>query len=245
MVNVAQASRNLISVLSWILCLPACASIDRLNVIQKSSQTSPTQLYETGIPMTQTIDLPKPDLRGKITLEQALFKRRSIREYDQEPLTIDEIAQLLWAAQGVTGDSGRRTAPSAGNLQSLEIYVLTEEGFYQYLPMTHELEQRLNGDLHQSLSAAALDQECVLNAPAVFVIAAVFERLVNKYGVERSARYAHLEAGHAAQNLLLQATALGLAAVPAGAFRDAEVKKVLQLPADQQPLYLVPVGHPK
>jgi len=103
----------------------------------------------------------------------------------------------------------------------------------------------LCGDLHRELSAAALDQECVRNSPAVFVIAAIYEHLAPKYGEDRSRRYAHMEAGHAAQNLLLQAAALDLAAVPAGAFTDDRVKKVLQLPAGQQPLYLIPVGHQK
>lgn len=195
--------------------------------------------------MTENTILPIPVSQGKISLEEALAKRRSAREYRGNPLKNEEIGQLLWAAQGITGPSGRRTAPSAGNLQSLEMYVLTGEGLYQYLPQAHALKLHLSGDLHRELSAAALDQECVQNAPAVFVIAAIFGRLSPKYGEDRSRRYAHMEAGHAAQNLLLQAAALGLAAVPAGAFSDERVKEVLKLPGDQQPLYLIPVGHQK
>lgn len=195
--------------------------------------------------MTQTRILPKPLLQGKMTLEEVLARRRSVREYRGDQLTDAEIGQLLWAAQGITDPSGRRTAPSAGNLKSLEMYVLTGEGVYQYLPQAHALKLHLSGDLHLELSAAALDQECVRNASAVFVLAAIYEQLAPKYGEDRSRRYAHMEAGHAAQNLLLQAAALGLAAVPAGAFTDDRVKKVLQLPAGQQPLYLVPVGYPK
>jgi SagB-type dehydrogenase family enzyme len=195
--------------------------------------------------MTQTIILPKPDLHGKLSLEAALAKRRSVREYRPDPLQDKEIGQLLWAAQGITDPTGRRTAPSAGALLALELYVVTHAGMYQYEPQSHALVFHLDGDLRQKLSAAALDQECVLKAAAVFVITADYERLARKYGEERSQRYAYMEAGHAAQNLLLQAVALGLAAVPAGAFTDDQVKEVLQLPADQQPLYLIPVGYPK
>jgi len=195
--------------------------------------------------LTENTILPNPVSQGKMTLEEALAKRRSVREFRGDPLKDAEIWQLLWAAQGVTDPSGRRTAPSAGNLKSLEMYVLTGEGIYQYLPQAHALKLHLSGDLHRELSAAALDQECVRNASAVFVIAAIYGQLAPKYGEDRSRRYAHMEAGHAAQNLLLQAAALDLAAVPAGAFTDDRVKKVLQLPAGQQPLYLIPVGHQK
>ena len=114
--------------------------------------------------MTQTRILPKPVLQGKLTLEEALAKRRSVRDFRSDPLKDEEIGQLLWAAQGITDPSGRRTAPSAGNLQSLELSVLTCEGVYQYLPQEHALKQHLSGDLHLELSAAALDQECVRNA---------------------------------------------------------------------------------
>ncbi|OGO34635.1 MAG: hypothetical protein A2Z16_05870 [Chloroflexi bacterium RBG_16_54_18] len=141
--------------------------------------------------------------------------------------------------------SGRRTAPSAGALLALEMYVVTHTGLYRYERQAHALSLHQSGDLRQQLSTAALDQICVLKAAAVFVITADFDRLFTKYGKERSRRYAYMEAGHAAQNLLLQAAALGLGAVPAGAFSDVQVKEVLELPADQQPLYLIPAGYRK
>lgn len=202
-------------------------------------------MNEKQLSLGQTIALPEPQRMGSLSLEEALIRRRSVREYRPQALKLNEIGQLLWAAQGITDPSGRRAAPSAGNLQSLELYLLTAEGVYHYLPQEHALKALLTGDLHQQLSAAARDQESILNAPAVFVIAAVYGRLAPKYGEERSRRYAHIEAGHAAQNLLLQAAALGLAAVPAGAFNDLELKQLLQLPDEQQPLYLLPVGYPK
>jgi len=167
-----------------------------------------------------------------------------VREFSSTPLTLEETSQLLWAAQGLTHPAGYRTAPSAGALYPLEVYVVLPEGVYHYDPDGHRLDLHLSGDACPALYAAALRQDPIMDAPAVFVIAAVYERTAVKYGKERSPRYVHLEAGHAAQNLLLQAVALDLGAVPIGAFYDDEVKKVLALPQDQQPLYLIPVGHP-
>jgi SagB-type dehydrogenase family enzyme len=168
-----------------------------------------------------------------------------VREFTEDPLNLGELGQLLWAAQGTTHPDGYRTAPSAGALYPLEVYAVIQEGVYHYDPQGHRLSLHRQGDARSALHAAALQQEPVLEAPVVFVIATVYERTGKKYGVERGPRYVHLEAGHAAQNLLLQAVALGLGAVPVGAFYDDKVKAILALPADQQPLYLIPVGHPK
>ena len=156
-----------------------------------------------------------------------------------------ELGQLLWAIQGTTHERGFRTAPSAGALYPLEIYLVTEEGIFHYEPEQHDLAVISRDNPSASLYRAALSQEAVRQAPAVFVVTAVYERTAQKYGDERSPRYVHLEAGHAAQNLLLQAVALNLGAVPIGAFQDEEVQAALELPADHKPLYLIPVGHPK
>jgi SagB-type dehydrogenase family enzyme len=156
-----------------------------------------------------------------------------------------ELGQLLWAIQGTTHERGFRTAPSAGALYPLEIYLVTEEGIFHYEPERHDLAVMSRDNPSASLYRAALSQEAVRQAPAVFVVTAVYERTAQKYGDERSPRYVHLEAGHAAQNLLLQAVALNLGAVPIGAFQDEEVQAALELPADHKPLYLIPVGHPK
>jgi SagB-type dehydrogenase family enzyme len=191
------------------------------------------------------IPLPAPAHTSKVSLEEALYRRRSVREFSARPLTEQQIGQLLWAAQGITSSDGLRTAPSAGALYGLEIYVATSAGFYHYAPEGHQLERRSEEDLRPALRRAALDQESILGAAAVFVIAAVYARIAAKYGKERGVRYAHLEAGHAAQNLLLQAVALGLGGVSVGAFRDEQVQNVLSLPADQSPLYLIPIGVPR
>jgi SagB-type dehydrogenase family enzyme len=190
------------------------------------------------------IPLPAPTLVGQMSLETALAQRRSVREFSARPLTEAELGQLLWAAQGITGGRGYRTAPSAGALYPLEVYVATADGLFHYEVDRHALAVVDRTDLRPALYEAALRQAAVSRAPAVFVIAAVYERTAVKYGAERSPRYVHLEAGHATQNLLLQAVALELGAVPIGAFEDAGVQQALGLPADQQPLYLIPVGQP-
>ena len=176
-----------------------------------------------------------------MSLEESLARRRSVREYGSGPLSLEAISQLMWAGQGVTSEAGARTAPSAGGLYPLELYVLTQEGVYQYLPEGHRLERIAGDDVREPVAVAALGQSALLEAPAVFVITAVFERTAGKYG-ERAERYVLLEAGHCAQNILLQAVALGLGAVPIGAFHDAEVASTLGLRTDHEPLYLIPVG---
>ena len=230
-----------------MIWLPACTP----GVSEQSEATlafetaTPSRTGEVSILQSQPITLPTPRLKGSLTLEETLAQRRSVREFSDTPLTLEELSQLLWAAQGITHPDGFRTAPSAGALYPLEIYVVTDEGVYHYKPQGHQLTVQIQGNVRFELYAAALRQEAVLDAPVVFVIAAVYARTAQKYGEERSPRYVHLEAGHAAQNILLQAVALNLGAVPIGAFLDDEVKQVLQLPFDHQPLYLIPVGHPR
>jgi SagB-type dehydrogenase family enzyme len=196
-----------------------------------------------GGPGQALIVLPSPALDGDTSLEEALVLRRSVREFEDTPLTPSELGQLLWAAQGITHDRGFRTAPSAGALYPLELYVVTAEGVFHYEPQGHRLQIVGHDDARPALYKAALSQVPVRQAPAVFVITAVRERTAAKYGAERSPRYVHLEAGHAAQNLLLQAVVLGLGAVPIGAFYDEDVQAALGVPADHEPLYLIPVGH--
>lgn len=188
--------------------------------------------------------MPAPRLEGKMSLEETLARRRSIREFTTEELSLEEISQLLWAAQGITAAWGGRTAPSAGALYPLEVYVATADGLYHYSPQGHRLTVESREDLRVRLWEVSLRQSAVREAPAVFVIAAVYGRTAEKYGT-RAERYVKLEAGHAAQNLLLQAVDLDLGAVPIGAFYDEQVQKVLSLPPDHEPIYLIPVGHPR
>jgi len=193
---------------------------------------------------TITIALPAPRMAGLVSLEEVLAARRSTRVFSAELLTLDDLSQLLWSAQGITEPNGSgRAAPSAGGTYPLELYVVSPMGVHHYLPAGHSLEVLGEEDLRSALSQAALGQQYVADAPAVVVITAVFARTEERYE-ERAERYVHLEAGHAAQNILLQAVALDLGAVPVGAFRDEDVRALLNLPADHVPLYLIPVGHP-
>jgi SagB-type dehydrogenase family enzyme len=157
---------------------------------------------------------------------------------------MDELGQLLWAAQGLTSSAGQRTAPSAGGLYPLELYGVTRDCVYHYAPPGHRLNEHVRGDLRSGLWLAAWRQDAVKNAAAVIVITGVYARTALKYGEERAMRYVHLEAGHAAQNILLQAVALKLGAVTLGAFEDDRVIQALALPSDHAPLYLIPIGHP-
>jgi SagB-type dehydrogenase family enzyme len=202
-------------------------------------------LRERKAKSADTVALPAPRREGRMSLEEVISRRHSVREFTKETLNEQELSQLLWAAQGITRREGYRTAPSAGALYPLEVYVATPSGFYHYRPRDHELKRLSDRDLRPGIYRAGLEQECLLEAPAVFVIAALYERTAQKYGQARTPRYVHMEAGHVAQNLLLEAVALGLAGVPVGAFHDDEVRRVLSLPADDRPIYLLPVGHPR
>lgn len=218
-------------------CVMSIAWLSLIIMPLNACGVSPQATTATG----EVITLPAPKTRGSMSLEEALAKRRSVREYAGRTLTWEEISQLLWAAQGVTSEQGFRTAPSAGALYPLEMYVVLPQGVYHYTPATHTVTRTVAGDQRRPLGDAAVRQEAVYQAPAVFVIAAVYQRTAIKYG-ERAERYVKLEAGHAAQNVLLQATALGLGAVPIGAFYDEQVQSVLGLPQEHEPLYLIPVG---
>jgi SagB-type dehydrogenase family enzyme len=218
------------------------ALISCVGVVACFSDAGPGEGPPRATPTGSTIELPAPRTDGDLSLEEALAARRSIRDFTPEELTLEEISQLLWAAQGITASWGGRTAPSAGALYPLEVYVATSDGLSRYLPEGHRAESISTADVREALAEAALGQAAVAEAPAVFVITAVPARTEAKYG-GRAERYVHMEAGHVAQNVLLQAVALGLGSVPTGAFADEEVARVLELPPGEVPLYLVPVGH--
>ena len=210
-----------------------------IGLILGASSVSAQQLKA----MEKEILLPRPQLNGKISLEQTIAQRRSKRRYQPRELTLAQISQLLWSAQGITDKrSGFRSAPSAGALYPMEIYLLNQDGLFHYLPEEHKLEQVLQKDLRRELAAAALGQGFVAQAPVAIVIAACYERVTSHYG-SRGRRYTDIEVGHIAENIHLQAVALGLGSVSVGAFNDQAVKRLLKLPDEQEPLYIVPVGY--
>jgi len=191
----------------------------------------------------EQIALPAPIQGAPGSLEYVLAQRHSVRAFSSKPLTQQQIGQLFWAAQGITHDENKRTAPSAGALYPLEIYVVTADGFYHYIPKGHSMVRVSDRDLHQAVYQASHQQD-MLEAPAIFVIAGVTERTAKKYGA-KAEKYVAMESGHVAQNLLLEATAMGLACVPAAGFVDADLQQGLSLPQEERPIYIVPVGYPK
>ena len=188
------------------------------------------------------VKLPAPRKKGDTSIEETLAKRRSKRKFTSKELSWEQVSQLLWSVQGML-EKGLRTAPSAGATYPLEVYLVTSQCVYHYQPRSHELMTVLEGDVRPQLCRASLNQDWITEAPISIVIAAKYDRTGTVYG-SRATRYVHMEVGHAAQNVHLQAVALGLGSVPVGAFRDEEVHKVLSLPKDHQPLYIIPVGYP-
>lgn len=201
---------------------------------------------------TKIIQLPEPSQDSPVSIEQALLERRSVRHFTDEPLTLAEVSQLLWAAQGVTvrpdGRKGR-TAPSAGALYPLEVYLTArnveglEPGVYRFIPEGHRLEKVLAGNIHSELAEAALGQPWVAQAPINIVIGAVYERTTVRYG-EKGIRYVYMEVGHAGQNISLQVISLNLGTVVIGAFDDEKAKRIINMADNEVPLYIMPVGRP-
>lgn len=203
----------------------------------------------TAFPLEEDrlISLPQPSTIGNLSIEEVLLTRQSTRTYSKEPLLLSEISQLLWAAQGITRKDGKRTAPSAGALYPLEMYVVCSKvhgldpGVYRYIPDRHSLEQVLSGSKQKELFPVTLKQQSIQDSAAILVMAGVYSRTAQKYG-KRAERYVHIETGHAAQNVFLQATSLGLSTVVIGAFDDSGVKRVLRMQYNENPLLIMPLG---
>lgn len=230
-------------------CEAVKADLDRANAELSGLRT---ELNEANAKLSQTkaeLDKARTELVEvkAASLEELLRQRRSVRDYADAPLTKDEVLKLLWVGQGVTRAWGGRTAPSAGALYPLEVYLVAGNvenlapGVYKYKPRENELTRVKDEDVRTSLAAAALGQSWVREGAIDIVIAAVYERTTFKYG-SRGVTYVHMEAGHAAQNICLQATALGLGLVTVGAFQDELVKMIVGMAADETPLYVIPVG---
>ena len=196
------------------------------------------------------VELPAPSHRGSTSVEEAIARRYSVRSYRPDPLSLAQFSQILWAAQGTT-EHGRRAAPSAGATYPLEVFVVVgekgvediEEGVYHYYPRGHSLSLQRGGDLRAELSAAALGQRFLREAPASIVVCANYDRTASGYG-RRAERYVPIEAGHVGQNVHLQTVALGLGTVMVGAFSDGEVSRVLGIGPEVAPLYIFPLGKP-
>jgi SagB-type dehydrogenase family enzyme len=191
--------------------------------------------------------LPAPQASGGMSLTEAMSKRRSVRRFSENPLSVRDLSQLLWSAQGITNERGFRTAPSAGATFPLEMFVMVnnvsglEKGLYHYHPADHTLELVSSDDHSSALRRASLGQAMITDAGAVLIFGALFERTTRRYQ-ERGIRYVHNEVGHASQNVHLQAAALDLGTVVIGAYVDADVEAVLNLDEEIRILYMMPVG---
>ncbi|HPM75719.1 MAG TPA: SagB/ThcOx family dehydrogenase [bacterium] len=224
-------ARSVVMLLALAM-LPATACLDSGHAAKQEDRT---------MPHTDTAVALPPPLELSLSLSQALTQRRSVRAYAKRPLSGQELATLLWSVQGVTHEGSCRTAPSAGALYPLEVFVATTDGLFRYLPDGHRWRRENKNDLRAALADAAWGQGAVATAPAVFAVTGVVARTAGKYGT-RAERYVLLEMGHAAQNLHLAAVALGLVSVPVGAFNDERVLKILGLDDEYLAGYLIPVG---
>ena len=197
------------------------------------------------------VKLPEPARAGRVSVEEALWQRRSERSFVDSSLSLAEAGQVLWAAYGVNRPSGLRTAPSAGACYPLEVYLVAGNvagllpGVYRYRAAGHELELLAPGDRRAGLAAAALGQRSVAAAPAAVVWSAVEERTTRRYGARGQERYVGMDIGHSAENVYLQCAALGLGTVAVGAFDDSAVVAVTGMPAPEQPRYIMPFGRPQ
>lgn len=198
------------------------------------------------------IILPPPQTKGSVSVEEAIARRRSVRSYRNQPLSLSQLSQIFWASQGITEPGyGLRAVPSAGATYPLELFVSigkngvdgVEAGLYNYEVSTHSLHQLKSEDLRPALASAALGQRPVSQAPVTLIIGAVYDRTAGRYG-QRASRYIAMEAGHVGQNVHLEAVALGLATVMVGAFDDKRVANVLGLEKSIEPLYMMPLGWP-
>ena len=196
----------------------------------------------------QTIKLPKPSFDGPVSVEKAILKRRSIREYNNQPLSLNHVAQLLWVSQGIVTKEGFRTVPSAGALYPFDMYLVAghikdlDAGVYLYDPKNHQITLTASGDKRSALHAATYNHDCVRDGAASIVMTTVYEKTTQKYG-DPGINYINMEAGHASQNLYLQAVSLNLGTVAVAAIKPDDFKKILELPKNVEPIYLMPFGH--
>lgn len=240
--NLSQHKSTKLSILILIVLLLALVGV----VVMKRHSLLPLFLHGQAV---HPIKLPAPVYKSNTSVEEALKQRRSIRKFKNEALSLQQVTQLLWAAQGITSAPGFRTAPSAGGIYPLEIYIVTgnvqdlSAGVYHYLPAENSLELVASGDKRKELAMATHNQNDIQEGAIDLVITGIYKRTTAKYG-NRGERFVDMEAGHAAQNVYLQAVSLGLGTVGIGAFDESAVKRSLSLPKEQDPLYLMPIGKP-
>jgi SagB-type dehydrogenase family enzyme len=216
-----------------------------------SGTTKPTSNTRHVI---STVTLPAPKLTGNVSVEAAIQNRRSVRHYSNQSVTLGNVSQILWSAQGITDTQKQlRATPSAGQVYPLEVYVIAgpnvsglDEGVYQYEPSNNTLEKLMNGDLRTDLSNIADGQPWVKQAPLDILITGNNQKMIDKYPDKAlSTRFVDIEAGHAGENIYLQSVSLGLVTVSLGSFDSNQLTQKFELPSNETPLYIFPVGHPQ
>lgn len=242
-------NKRLIIMMAFVLIGVTCLSLKEIFKVDSSLNHSKKNSGE-GNMSGKIVKLPSPELKGGMSVEQAIANRRSRRDYNgKRPLRTSQISLLLWATQGCTGAGCLRASPSAGATYPLYIFVVVgkgavegiDEGIYEYEHENHQLILKKAGDFRKQLSAAALGQDCVRSAPVSIVMTADYSRTTGRYG-KRGIRYVHIEVGHVGQNIYLEAESLGLGTVAVGAFDDGLVEQILGVKGKLSALYIMPVG---
>ena len=238
---------------SWLIILIALSGCSMETSANQKNSASSNKSANSQL----TYILPSPKTKGNMSVEEALANRRSRRNFQDKALSAEQLSQILWAAYGITRPvsdrpllrGGLRTAPSAGALYPLEIYVVIgkvagiEAGVYKYDSKEHKIVRTIDRDIREELSAAALNQNMLREAPVTVVYTAVFSRVTERYGQRGVERYVFMEIGHSAQNIYLQAEAMGLGTCAIAAFNDSRISELLRLPEDEKPFYLMPAGY--
>lgn len=210
------------------------------------AESSPT------FPNEEFVELPRPVLDGTVSVEKAIKQRRTKRVFAKKPLSVEQLAQILWAAQGITEQGGfKRASPSGGALYPIDVYAVVGKGaivnlargVYRYRPHDHSMAKITEADARADVASASFGQIWIARAPAIIVLTAEYRRITGKYG-ERGRRYAVIEVGHIGQNIFLQCEALGLCAGIVGAFDDQDVAAALKAGHEHEPLIIMPVGWP-
>lgn len=241
MVFIKERRRVLIRFFNWFAAFGLTSSWSLRWAVGKGNMD-----YQEAV-----MKLSPPKTEGTVSVEQAIKQRRTVRAFRSRALDLNQLSQLLWAAHGITENSGfKRAAPSAGALYPMDVYVVVgqnsvaqiEAGVYHYEPKGHFLALIAKSDLRGVVARASLSQMWMAKAPLSFIITGEYKRVTVKYG-ERGIRYALIEAGHMGQNLFLQAEALGLKAGIVGAFHDKELIEVMNIPSSHQPLLIMPIGY--
>ena len=231
-----------LKILLLVLLLAVFFSI--LLLIAKFNHLYGQKIPSAVVVQQEIISLPEPRLSSDVSIEEAMYNRRSIRDFTDEHLSLEELSQLIFASQGIT-DGSHRTVPSAGALYPIEIYVLVDNvqnispGFYHYVPDTHSLQYVSSSSIKAEMPAIAYHQSWMEDSAADIVIAADYSRTEKKYG-RMAEKYVHMEVGHAAQNVYLQAYALGLGTTIVAGFENAKMKKLMGI--EYMPLAIMPVG---